>query len=80
MTIDEDKAVYLLSQMFLIQFSEEEQIALGMAIDALNFKKWYRSQDLISRDELVVKLVQIGLNGKHLKEIFNMPKAEPPKE
>lgn len=31
-----DKAVSLLSQMFLIQFSKEEHEALAMAIDALN--------------------------------------------
>ena len=31
-----EKAVSLLSQMFLIQFSKEEHEALAMAIDALN--------------------------------------------
>ena len=31
-----DKAVSLLSQMFLIQFSKEEHEALAMAIDELN--------------------------------------------
>ena len=31
-----DRAVSLLSQMFLIQFSKEEHEALAMAIDALN--------------------------------------------
>lgn len=39
-----ERAVQLLSQMFLIQFNEEEHEALAMAIDALgkepNFGKW----------------------------------------
>ena len=33
------EAINLLSQMFLVQFTEEEFEALGMAIDALNNKR-----------------------------------------
>lgn len=39
-----DKAVSLLSQMFLIQFSKEEHEALAMAIDALNVDRKTESQ------------------------------------
>ena len=34
--MDAKRAVWLLSQMFLIQFDKEEHEALGVAIDALN--------------------------------------------
>ena len=50
--MNEDKAIFLLSQMFLIQFDKEEHEALGMAIDALNFKKQYKNKELISYDEI----------------------------
>lgn len=39
-----EKAVSLLSQMFLIQFSKEEHEALAMAIDAFNADRKTESQ------------------------------------
>ena len=60
MTID--KAVSLLSQMFLIQFSKEEHEALAMAIDALNADR--KTEPTISKMEQVDKDINVRCKDK----------------
>ena len=59
-----EKAVSLLSQMFLIQFSKEEHEALAMAIDALNADRKTENNSEKPNNSTISKMEQVdkGIN------------------